>query len=209
MSEPMALIDTIIGAILGFGAAIIVEPIKNCLYGPKLKISFDNSPEFQTKTHEHKLTRSPEDPNKEQIDYYKASYIRIKVTNTKSAIANGCRAYLVKVEKQHDDGNFCDTIYCDSIPLAWSCRSGEQRFLPVDIPKGINQFVDLLSTREVSTDYKPEIQFPLYRYIDLFKECGTFRFTVQISGENVYPVFIKVVFAWNGSWDKYSCKSDR
>ncbi|MBA7628513.1 hypothetical protein ES703_36001 [subsurface metagenome] len=201
----MALIDTIIGVALGFGAAILVEPIKNYFYGLRLEASFGDSPEFQTETSEHRITRSPEDPNKEQISYHKASYIRIKVTNTKAALAKGCRAYLVKVEKQHDDGNFCDTIYCDSIPLAWSCR-GEQRFLPVDVPEGVNQFVDLLSTREVSTDYKPEIQFRIYRYTDLFKEHGTFRFTVQISGENVDPIFIKVVFVWDGSWDKYSCK---
>lgn len=206
MSEPMALIDTIVGVVLGFGAAIIVEPIKNRFYGPKLEATFDDSPEFQTKTYEHQITKSAEDPNKEQINYHKASYVRIKVTNTKSALAQGCRAYLVKVEKLNIDGNFCDSIFCDSIPLAWSCR-GEQRFLPVDIPKGVNQFVDLLSTREISTDYRPEIQFSPYRYSDLFKEYGTSRFTVQVSGENVDPVSIKVDFSWDGSWDKYSCKS--
>ena len=202
----MALVDTIIGAVLGFGVAIVVEPIKNWFYGPRLEVSFGDSPEFQTKTYEHRITKSAEDPNKELINYYKASYIRIKVTNTKAALAKGCRAYLVKVERQNDDCNFCETIYCDSIPLAWSCR-GDQRFLPVDIPKGVNQFVDLISTRETSNNYKTEIQFSPYRYSELFKENGIFRFTVQVSGENVDPVFIKVVFDWDGSWDKYSCKS--
>jgi len=201
----MAPLDTIIGAVLGFGAAIFVEPIKKWVYGPKLELSFNTTPEFQTETHEHLEIKSIENPNKDQISYHKARYIRIKVTNTKSALAKGCRAYLVKVEKCHDDGNFHETIYCDSISLAWSCR-GDQRFLPVDIPKGVNQFVDLLSTREISNDYKPEIQFFPYRYRNLFKEHGTFRFTIQVSGENVNPVFIKVMFAWNGAWDQYSSK---
>jgi len=202
----MALIDTIVGAMLGFGAAIFVEPIKSWLYGPKLEVSFDDSPEFQTQTHEHQKIMTTEDPNKKKIIYYKASYIRIKVINTKPALAKGCRAYLVNVEKQKDDGKFYDTIYCDSIPLAWSAR-GDQRFLPVDIPKDVNQFVDLISTREISSDYNPELQFHLYRYVDLFKEHGKFKFTVQVSGENVDPVFINVFFTWNGSWDKYSCES--
>jgi len=195
----MALIDTIIGGMLGFAAAIFVEPIKNWFYGPKLEVSFGDSPEFQTETHEHQKING-------KIFYHKASYIRIKVINTKSTLAKGCRAYLVNVEKQNDNGKFCDTIYCDSIPLSWSAR-GDQRFSPLDIPKGVNQFVDLLSTRETSTDYKPELQTFLLRYIDLFKEHGKFKFTVQVSGENVDPVFINVLFTWNGSWDKYSCKS--
>jgi len=91
--EFMASADTIIGAItgaiLGFAAAIFVEPIKSRLYGPRLKVFFDDSSECQTKTHE-RLT------NNRETSYHEASYIRIRVTNTKTALAKGCRAYLVK-----------------------------------------------------------------------------------------------------------------
>jgi len=205
MFKCMGLAGTIVGAVLGFAVAILVEPIKSRLYGPRLKVFFGDSSEFQTKTHERLTTKNAKKPNNQETSYHKASYIRIKVTNTKAALAKGCRAYLVKVEKQHYDGKFHDTIYCDSIPLAWSCRDN-RRFLPVDIPKDVNQFVDLVSTREISKDYRPEIEVSPYRYTDLWQKHGIFRFTVQVSGENVKPVFIKVEFAWDRQWDKYLCK---
>jgi len=199
------MLNTIIGAILGFAAAIFVEPIKRWLYRPKLVLSFGDSAEYQTQTKEHQQKKDLTDNRKDICTYHKASYIRVKVINNKSVLAKGCRAYLVGIEKCSEDGNYSDTIYCDSIPLAWSCH-GDQRFVPVDIPNGVNQFVDLVSVRETSDAFRVELQFHPYRYEPLFQEKGKFRFTIQVSGENVEPVFEKVDFTWDGLWDKYTCK---
>lgn len=199
------MLNTIIGAILGFAAAIFVEPIKRWLYRPKLAVIFGDTAEFQTRTTEHQK-KNPSDNRREILTYHKASYIRLKVINTKSILAKGCRAYLIKVEKRNEEGNFLDTIYCDSIPLAWSCRD-DKRFEPIDLPNGVNQFVDLISVRETTDDFRMEIQFHPYRYESLFQEKGYFRFTMQVSGENVEPVFEKVDFIWDGSWDSYTCKT--
>ena len=109
---------------------------------------------------------------------------------------------MVKVEKATDSGEFKPTIYEDSIPLSWACRAA-QAYDPVDLPRGVVQFVDVISTRSVSTEFKPEIKPVPFRYIDLFRQTGRFRFTVQVSGENVKPAFIKIVFVWSGIWDKY------
>jgi hypothetical protein len=201
----MAIVSTIIGALLGFAAAIFVEPIKRWLYRPKLVASFGDSAEFQTQTKERQILKDPTDPTKQIIMDHTANYIRVKIINTKSMLAKGCRAYLTKIEKRNKDGNFSDTIYCDSIPLAWSCRDN-QRFQPLDLPIGVNQFIDLVSMREFSDSFHIELQIHPYRYESLYQEKGYFRFTIQISGENVKPVFIKVDFVWDGSWDTYICK---
>lgn len=109
---------------------------------------------------------------------------------------------MVKVEKADDSGEFKPTIYSDSIPLSWACR-GVQAYDSLNLPKDIEQFVDVISTRSVSTNFKIEIKLTPFRYRILFQEKGKFRFTVQVSGENVESAFIKIVFVWSGVWDKY------
>ena len=192
-AEANVVLSTLIGAVLGFCAGVFAEPLRRWIYRPKLKLEFGNDPGYKARTPE-----LPEPPG----TVYEAEYIRIKVTNTKAAIAKNCRAYLVAVEKADESDQFKPTIYCDSIPLSWSCR-GKQAYDALDLPRGVVQFIDVVSTRSVSSDFKPETKPIPYRYIDLFREHGTFRFGVQVSGENVKPAFIKIVFRWSGVWDKY------
>jgi hypothetical protein len=136
-----------------------------------------------------------------------AYYIRVRVTNTGRQIAKQCRAYLVKVEKWNKStSKFEPTIYCDSLQLAWSARGTtvEEAYRPLDLPKLINQFVDILSTRKIEAGYKIETNPTLKRYAKLFKEHGKFRYTVQVSGDNVPPVSTKVIFDWNGNWESFA-----
>jgi len=197
-AESNAVLSTVIGAVLGFGAAVFAEPLRHWLYRPKLKLEFGDDPGCRARTPEQAQLPGPRPVQ----SIYEADYIRIRVTNTKPAIAKNCRAYLVKIEKADNSGEFKSTIYGDSIPLSWACR-GTQAYDPLDLPRGVVQFVDVISTRSVSTDFKPEIKPIPFRYIDLFRQHGVFRFTVQVSGENVRPKFIKIVFRWAGAWDKY------
>ncbi len=197
-AESSAVLNTLIGAVLGFTAAVFAEPLKQWLYRPKLKLEFGDDPGCTARTPEQAQLQGPRPVQ----SIHEADYIRIKVKNTKPVIAKNCRAYLVAIERADNSGGFKPTIYGDSIPLPWACR-GEEAYGPLDLLRGIVQFVDVVSTRSVSPDFKPEIKPIPYRYIDLFRQHGTFRFTVQVSGENVKPVFIKVVFKWAGVWDKY------
>ena len=198
-AESSAVLNTLVGAVLGFAAAVFAEPLKQWIYRPKLKLIFDEDPGCKARTPEQAQLQGGPRPVQST---HEADYIRVKVINTKPAIAKNCRAYLVAIEKADDSGNFKPTIYGDSIPLPWACR-GEEAYGPLDLPRGIVQFVDVVSTRSVSKDFKPEIKPIPFRYIDLFREHGKFRFTVQVSGENIKPVSIKVVFNWSGIWDKY------
>ena len=199
-AESSSVLNTFIGAVLGFAAAVFAEPLRQWIYRPNLKLQFDDDPGCRSRTPEQ---AQEEGRIKQEQSIHEADYIRIKVTNTKPVVAKKCRAYLVGIEKKSENSNaFNPTTYGDSIPLPWSCR-GVQAYDPLDLPKDIVQFLDVVSTRSISTYFKPEIQPIPYRYLSLFQQQGTFRFTVQVSGENVTPVFIKIVFRWDGTWDKY------
>jgi hypothetical protein len=198
-AESSTVLNTLIGAVLGFAAAVFAEPLRQWIYHPKLKLIFDEDPGCKARTPEQaQLQGGPSAVH----STHEADCIRGKVINTKPAIAKSCRVYLVAIEKADDSGHFKPTIYGDSIPLPWACR-GEEAYGPLDLPRGIVQFVDIVSARSVSKDFKPEIKPIPFRYIDLFRQHGKFRFAVQVSGENVKPVLIKVVFNWSGIRDKY------
>jgi hypothetical protein len=133
-----------------------------------------------------------------------AHYVRVKVLNTGRQIAKQCRAYLVNVEKWNEStGKFESTIYCDSLPLAWSARGHEEAYRLLDVPRDINQFIDIISTRSPERDYRVETNIRLFRYADLFKEHGKFRYTVRISGDNVKPASAKIIFEWRGDWHNF------
>lgn len=199
MADEITVLNTFTGAVLGFAAAVFAEPLRHKIYRPRLKLEFRDEPGFRARTPEEGQIPATPVPKRSA---HEAEYVRVKVTNRKSAIAKGCRAYLVAIEKPDKDGAYSPTIYCDSIPLAWACRNNDA-YAPLDLPRGVAQFIDLLSTRSISEDFRPEINPTPFRYIELFKEHGEFRFTIQVSGENVKPVFIRVGFRWEGVWDKY------
>jgi hypothetical protein len=187
------LIGGAIGFISAVLAPIVVEPVKHCVFGPKLKVEFiEGDRGFITDTKETGGTD--------------AHYVRVKVLNTGRQIAKQCRAYLVNVEKWNTStGKFAPTIYCDSLQLAWSARANtEEAYRPLDLPRDINQFIDIVSTRRPESGYKVMTNPHLYRYEPLFKEHGKFRYTVLVSGDNVKPVSVQVVFEWSGDWHNFA-----
>ncbi len=119
-----------------------------------------------------------------------------------STIFSKCRKWNEKSKK------FEPTIYCDSIQLTWSARvSKEDAYRPLDLPRDINQFVDILSTSSTEADYDIKLNPKLERYVDLFKEHGKYRYTIQVSGDNIKPITTKIIFSWNGIWNKFSVQS--
>jgi hypothetical protein len=133
-----------------------------------------------------------------------AVYIRVEVMNEKRRLAKQCRAYLVNVEVQNGRNEFEPTIYVDSIQLAWSCRENGKEREAVDLPNGVSQYIDVLATYKSSNCFTPQISpFP-FRYEELFiNSPKTFRFTVQVSGDGVDPVFTTIIFSWKGQWDDF------
>ncbi len=201
--EINGLFNTIIGLIFGFIAAIYAEPLRIWLHSPILTLLFEENSGCKIFTKEKYIAKESKEltPN-----FYNSIYVRIKVTNTQTTMAKGCRAYLISIDKSDDKGNFIPTIYNDSIQLSWSCQ-GDQSYEPLDLPRGVIQYIDIFSTKEGSNIYYPKIKFLPFRYEELFRQKGSFRFTILVAGENFKPLKIKIIFNWTGNWNKFVINS--
>ena len=180
-----------IGLVGGFLCAVFAEPLRQWLYRPIVALEFKPIKHFVTSTREASSS-----------GHHGARYVRINVTNRRSALARSCRAYLVKIECRSRSGEWEATEYCESMQLAWSAR-GDGRHAALDLPKNVPHFVDVVSTRETSTSFKPETDGLLFRHMALFDSPGTYRFTVVVSGDGVNPVWIRLLFVWSSKWDDF------
>lgn len=203
MSEPstatsplngISILITVGSFILGFLSAVFVDPFREFLFSPKLRLSFDNDSRC--------VSRTPERGNGQERE---AIYIRIRVENTKRRLAKQLKAYLVNVETKNNNDKFEQSIYADSIQLAWSCSpSIETRLDPIDLPKGLDKYADIVATDSISNRYDFQI-FPFpFRYEQLFdNEPKTLRLTILVAGDGVNPEKIKLIFTWKGQWNNF------
>ena len=206
-TESSSFVIALVGGAIGFASAIFAEPIRRRIFSPKLILSFEDNSDFRSRTLETATILDPDVSAAPTHSAHEAEYVRIKVINDARPIAKECRAYLVRIEKKNTNGIFQSTIYCDSIPLAWACRE-ENAYGSLDLPNGVAQFIDVVSVRSISNKYRLEIKPLPRRYVGFLQDKGTFRFTVQVSGENVKPVFIRIRFTWDGKWDNYNAQPD-
>lgn len=209
----MANCDTLnllVGGVIGFVSAvlapILLEPIKKLLWGPKLNLEFiEDDNRFVTATQENVYITDNEQ-NIPHRNIREAHYIRVLAVNKGRQIATHCRAYLVNVEKWNEASNkFEPTTYCDSLQLAWSAQARPtDAYRPLDLPPKINQFIDILSTSSPEAEYDIKVYPKLMRYVDLFKDHGRYRYTIQVTGDNIKPKSIKIIFTWCGDWNNFS-----
>ena len=214
--ESTILSDTttlLIGGAIGFVSAIVaplvLEPLRHRIFGPKLTLQFNDDRACKADTKENVEIKNPNVPEGVTYAQTDAFYIRLLAENSGRQIAKQCRAYLINVERFNAETNkFEQTIYSDSIRLAWSARgTREEAYQPLDLPPNVKQYVDVVSTRKIDRNYKIEIHPGLLRYQELFEEHGKFRFTIQVSGDNVKPVTSKLIFEWAGDWENFSARS--
>lgn len=174
------------GVIIGFLFAKLYDLVSQKLTEPKLEVEFDeNIPGCIAHTA----------PNNE----LSVRFIRMRVTNRgkRVATARGCVAYLTNVEWQNENGEFEPTDYCESIRLAWSCQGlRPERFGSMDIPRGVNQYIDIVAFREKHANFEPQLEVTPIRYLVLFQTIGTKLFTVHVHAENASPVKCKLIFTW-------------
>jgi hypothetical protein len=184
------LLPSIVGFLGGFLTALFSEPLRRWLYAPRLALAFGSSQYF--------LTRTPEVGAAGQ---YESLWVRVKVVNVRAALAKGCRAYLVNLERRNASGAFEATEYCESLQLAWSSQP-EQAFAAFDLPRDVAHFVDIMSTRPTMPAFMLATHVTPLRYAELVKTPGTYRFTVVVSGDGVRPATIRPIVSWNGVWDQ-------
>lgn len=195
----IGLVSNVVSFLTGFITAVFAEPIRKWLYKAKLKIEFYNDADHLAQMPEQITVEAQTEDGRRirSIIENKAIYIRVNIQNTSQNTASNCRAYLINIEKE-TDGQFVQTIYCDSIPLSWSCQEIGKQYEGVEINKGVKQFLDVVTIREGKIDFDPQIKVKPFRYLELFKENGKFRFTIQATASNANPVLYRLIFEWSG-----------
>jgi hypothetical protein len=184
------------GFLGGFVTAILAEPLRQRFFRAQLKLEFDQSSPFLVEAVSRDLAG--------EQDKYEMQFIRIKVTNIKRHLARSCRAFLINVEKENGRGVFEQTHYYDSLQLTWASETHDP-FREIDLPNGINKYIDVISTRSDRHSFYPHIEFSASRLAEeLFTEPGTFRFTILVSGDGIDPEVAKLVFSWKGVWNNFA-----
>ena len=190
-----AIVTPVVSFLAGSATAVFAEPLRRWIYRPKLRLEFNETEHFITKT----IETSASDSNKS----HQARYIRVKVTNTRLTLAKSCRAYLINVERRDPSGVWAATEFCESIQLAWSARNKDIRYASLDLAKDVPHFVDVVSTREGTPPFKLEVESKLLRHEPLLRTPGIYRLTMVVSGDGVRPERLWLFFQWDGKWDGF------
>ena len=153
---------------------LFAEPM---LYWPKLRLEFNQSPSFITRTPE--VSRGPE-----VAHVCEAIYARVRVMTIKPQLARSCRASLVNIEEEDRSGNLRPTEYSESLQLSWASR-GDEFYSARDLPRDVPHFVGIVSRRSSSNAFNLAIRPIPLRLHELLKRQGLFRLSIIIAGDGV------------------------
>lgn len=196
LAGPLA--GAIVGGALAFVGGVFSEPVRRRFLAPSLRLLHGEGLEFQTVTPVYHKGYVPGSPAYQE-GLRKAIFIRVCAFNDSRHLASECRAYLVNIEKLDTDGSFRGTEFSDTIPLPWSCRDPDE-YEPIAIPGGMRAFFSIVPAGELGKKLVLETSTNPFRYADILKTPGSYRFTVQVSSEEARPVQMKVRVDWTGSW---------
>lgn len=92
----------------------------------------------------------------------------------------------------------------DSVQIPWSLKTIHDNSIAViDLPVGINQFVDIaftISKKDKEKLFPTALSFP-HRFRPLFSSPGRFEVTVMVVADNAAPVERQIAFEWLGPWE--------
>jgi hypothetical protein len=183
-----------------------VEAWQRSLHGPKL--------ELHCEARDHRAPIDWLDESNKKIG--EVIYVRMRVRNVKPRIAKSCRAYLTKVERLKPDGKTWEnTNFSEAIQLAWAGQGTGHGFDAISLPKGVDQFIDVVavgkllpfappseSANKLPTFPKPQWAVTLVRYSKLLERRDTYQLTVLVAGDGVMPISRRIIVKWSGVWDE-------
>lgn len=149
-------------------------------------------------------------------------YVRAKVCNKKRILAKNCRAFLINIERKEND-KFMQTIYADSLQLAWSCQTDETRFAAMDLSYGVNLYFDIFKTefnreeqedphahKEVNSFIPLTYVIPKRYFTDtLFSKRGIYRITIQVTSANANPTKMVLILDWQSDSEKFKIYKEK
>lgn len=198
-----SIIEKATPVIAGGLIGLFAEHARGRLFGPRLRVDFrgTDDPAY--------FAITPEGPSASTGQM--SAWVRVGVHNARGASALRCRGYLAKIEEWDDrDGRFRQGWFFDTAQLAWSSR-GPFAYEPTDIPRGITQFLDVVSSPSDAPHphFRLATQFKPYREAALGMYLGLFRFTIVIAGDNFKPKTIRLRYRWTGQWQGPEVAVDR
>lgn len=199
MASGAELIATALGGALGGGVLTLIgqELLAFCRR-PKILIEYGDAPEYCTPS---PIAWPWDNPDRRPVEL-ESIFVRSKIKNSGRSVAKSCRAYMTHVARTNKDGTRFEIKGQDSMQIPWSLRDGEVD--AIDLPPGINQFVDICFT--ISRDL-PHKLFPAARLFpkrlrESWNQPGRFNITVMVTGEGFDPISKVICFEWDGPWDQ-------
>ena len=194
----MPWVESLVGGLIGFSAAVVAEPLRARLFRAKLEFEFG---QFLGCALESRKLDPKADPFvSTRADGHDSIHYRMRVINKSRWTAKGVRLFLSQVEVMDPSRAWGRVGYADTLSLPWSCRS-EGRLGGIQMPSGIPHFADLISAREIAPkDFQMEADGWSLRYSTLIGYNATYRFTVTAVGDNCPATSKAVVLTWNGDW---------
>lgn len=128
-------------------------------------------------------------------------YVHLNVVNKSKTIAQGCKVFLLKLERKIN--NQFQEIPLHTHPiLKWANESEPKGFEGLEILGNEDKRVDLVHGRHQNHN-----QFDLYiesgpRGVPNGFGQGEYRFTVQTSGSNTNTITKKFILKWQGTFEK-------
>jgi hypothetical protein len=178
-------IPIVVALVSGLFSRLLGRRLEELWYRPRLVVDFlSNEGGFRTEG-------TWREGDKEITEVY----IRARVRNIGSRVAKRCRPYLVKLEEVHPSGA-TPTTFFDSLVLRWPGTD----FDPRDIPRGINQFFDVVGVLKNQSGWRFSYRERFSNQAELPNYRGTYRFTIQVTGDGVAPAGRKIDVTYNGDW---------
>jgi hypothetical protein len=123
-------------------------------------------------------------------------YIRARVRNTGRQIAKACRVFLVDLKEVQPSG-LTGTSLNDAKVLAWAGF----HFASLDIPRGVNFFVDIARVSKHNPGWKLSVEKLFANQKTLEKYCGTYRFYLLVTSDNASPSRCEIDITYNNDWN--------
>src|ERR1051325_2408949 len=171
------VLGAVVGGLLGWGAAVFSEPLRERLFAPRLVID------------------CPQNANRGETD--QDLYIKVRVQNNRTKMAKDCRVFLVGVQEIRDGLPIGAALLSDSFQLPWSGYD----FEPRDIPRGLYQFVDIVRFSKHSPGWifatKPKFYASLGNRTQF---RGTYRLAILAAADGTPPSLKQIDVFYDGGW---------
>lgn len=180
----VASASAIVGGILGGLLSGPYQHAREHLSRPKLAIDFEGS-QANIDTAEYKDGEST----------VSEIYIRARIRNTGQRPARGCRVFIVGLTEVHASGTI-PTSFHDAKQIAWAGYD----FSPVDVPRGVNFYADVLRISKNRAGWLFSVRRLFASQMQLKDYRGTYRFRLMVTADNAEPVGCEIDVTYDGDW---------